>query len=161
MRSSVRAISSTARRMASSATSVEGKAGKTQPKDMAHHLTPRVRNQAPSAMKAYGALADSKPGLTSLAGGNGCGRFGADNRTSGSSVSVCSSSLTASRLLPSATCPVYPSFLFHSDRCPPGDGRPLGGAASGQVGRWPGSSRSHGPEDCAAVWPDEVVPAAR
>lgn len=36
---------------------------------MAHHINKRVLNQAPSAMKAYGALADSKPGLTSLAGG--------------------------------------------------------------------------------------------
>lgn len=53
---------------ASSAESV-ATAAKAPPKDMAHHINKRVLNQAPSAMKAYGALADSKPSLTSLAGG--------------------------------------------------------------------------------------------
>lgn len=55
--------------MASSTTGDAGKATRPQPRDMAHHINKRVLNQAPSAMKAYGALADSKPGLTSLAGG--------------------------------------------------------------------------------------------
>lgn len=136
-----------------------------KPKDMAHHLAHRVQHQPPSALKAFGALADSRPELTSLAGGKGpfqC--YSADPQAFLIVSSWGRLQLTFSLAVPSQPRDLYHPVLPLIER-----------------GHWPSchrictnkhhpsrqiwhrawSSRADGPAHHPAVRVDEVLPANR